>query len=189
MTRKLFLASLLALVSFTVKAQDVEPMVEPLTEPVVEQVTPVALKFAMVNYGLLLSEMPEVKGIDAEMTKLKAEFDAEAKASQEEFNAKYETFLAEQRNYAPSILRKRQLELEAIMQNNENFRIEAERMLRNAREEMMQSAKKRLNEMIRAYAVENGYTFVFSSDNEEAVPFVSPSLAFDITEAIRLLLQ
>ena len=148
----------------------------------------VAFKYGRISYNKVLKQMPEYLAIDGEMAKLKAKYDAETKTSEDEFNAKYETFLSEQRSYAPSILRKRQSELEDMMRRNEQFRIDSQRLLQQAREDMENSAKEKLNDAINKIATDNGLAFVLNTDGE-GVPFVNPAMSYDITEAVASMLQ
>lgn len=148
----------------------------------------VAFRFGSINYGEVLSAMPEYAQAEAQMLDLRAKYDAEMKASEEEFNAKYENFLAEQRNYAPSILRKRQSELEDMMKRNEQFRVESIRLLEQARTDMLSTAKAKLDAVISEIAAAYSLAFVLNTDSD-AVPFLNKAMSYDITAAVKEKLQ
>lgn len=148
----------------------------------------VAFKYGCINYDSVLVKMPEYGRIDSDLRELRRKFDAETKASVEEFNARYETFLSEQHNYAPSILRKRQQELEDMMHRNEQFRIESKRLLEQAREDMIAAMKQKIDRIISVVATEYGLAFVLNLDSD-AVPFLNKSMAYDVTNAVITLVQ
>lgn len=143
----------------------------------------VEFRYGCIRYDSVLVRMPEYSRIDADLEELQRKFDVETKASVEEFNARYETFLAEQRNYAPSILRKRQQELEDMMHRNEQFRIESKRLLEQARKEIIQSLKLKIDKVISTVAQEYGLAFVINLDSD-AVPFLNKDMAYDITNVV-----
>lgn len=142
------------------------------------------LRFGVISREVVLKSIPDYLKVDQEMEKLKADFEAEAKRSADEFNAKYETFLNEQRNYAPSIMRKRQVELEEMMRSNENFRIESHKLLREARQEALRPLQDKINEAIRQVSIQQGLLFVLNADADR-VPYYLEGVGIDITEAVK----
>ena len=203
--RKFFIASLSLLLPLTGMAQqEMEPtslnVALPHTTDVFPQSTdneteqPTAeqqqqpqalqLRFGVISRESILKSIPDYLKVDQEMEKLKADFEAEAKRSADEFNAKYETFLNEQRNYAPSIMRKRQVELEEMMRSNENFRIESHKLLREARQEALRPLQDKINEAIRQVSIQQGLLFVLNADADR-VPYYLEGVGIDITEAVK----
>lgn len=164
--------------------------VMPQTAPVVtQQVTVVQqLKFAVVSIETVLKQMPGYAEAESDYQELVKKYEIEQKASADEFNAKYQSFLDNQHNYAPSILRKRQLELEDMMKRNELFRIETNRLLKEARADFFKPLRQRINTMLNAIATEEGYAFVLNTD-AEAVPFVNPENGVNITETLLVKLK
>ena len=76
------------------------------------------IKFAYFSYDEVLKAMPEYTTATKSVAELRAKYDAELKRAEDDFNSKYEDFLDGQRSFAPSILRKRQAELQDIMDKN-----------------------------------------------------------------------
>lgn len=144
----------------------------------------VAFRFGCISYDQVLKSMPEYAKAESDLADLKAKYDTEMKASEDEFNAKYETFLSEQSNYAPSILRKRQSELEDLMKRNEQFRLESLRLLENAKAELIKPAKEKLDATIEHIASEYKLAFVLNTDSD-AVPYLNIDMAFNITDAVK----
>lgn len=143
----------------------------------------VDFRYGCISYDKVLKTMPEYAKAEADLEELEQKYEAEAKVSEEEFNAKYEVFLKEYSNYAPSILKKRQSELEDMMKRNENFRAESVRLLSHAREEMLKPAKDKLNAIIKSIASQYSLAFVLNIDSE-AVPFMNMNMAYNITNAV-----
>ncbi len=144
----------------------------------------VVFRFGCVSYDEILPLMPEYAKAEEELATLRAQYDAEMKASEDEFNAKYETFLTEYDTYAPSILRKHQSELEDMMHRNEQFRLEALRLLAQAREEVMAKVRQRLDEVVADIAGEYQLAFVLNTDSD-AVPYINMGMAYNITKAVK----
>ena len=117
------------------------------------------------------------------MADLRQKYDAEMKRAEDEFNRKYEEFLDGQRDFAPSILKKRQAELQELMEKNVAFKDEANRLLKQAREEAYAPLKARLQAIVKRIGEEQGLAFVLNTDNN-AVPFVSAAAGEDITPRI-----
>lgn len=114
---------------------------------------------------------------------LKAKYDAETKRSVEDFNNRYEDFLEVQRKLEPSILRKRQAELEELMERNIAFRKESERLLKKAEEDIYAPVRTKLNNAVRQMGKESDYAFILNTDNN-SVPFVNTTMGEDVTEAL-----
>lgn len=143
----------------------------------------VAFRFGSIKYNTILKSMPEYLQVEADLENLRQKYEKEMKTSEEEFNAKYEVFLSEQSTYAPSILRKRQSELEDMLRRNEQFRLESMRVLEQARVDMMVSVKSKLNAAISSVAAAYSLAFVLNTDSD-AVPFINAGMAYDITPAV-----
>ena len=91
-----------------------------------------AFKFGYLSFEEALKAMPDYAVVQRNMTDLRNKYAAEAKRSEDDFNAKYEQFLDGQRDFAPSILQKRQAELQELMEKNIAFKKESERLLKQA---------------------------------------------------------
>ena len=77
-------------------------------------VNPNALKFAYLSYEEALQTMPGYKLAQQSLSDLRAQYEAEQKRVEQDFNMKYEEFLEGQRDFPETILRKRQTELKEL---------------------------------------------------------------------------
>ena len=80
------------------------------------------IRFGYLSYNTVLTSMTDYQLAKRSIDDLKLKYDAEMKRSEKEFNEKYEEFLEVQRDLVPSILRKRQGELQEMMEKNIAFR-------------------------------------------------------------------
>ena len=89
-----------------------------------------------------------------------------------------------QKDFAPSILKKRQAELQELMEKNLAFKEEAKRLLKQAEEETYAPLRQRLSEVIRGIGDAKGYAFILNTDND-AVPYVNSIVGEDISSLIK----
>src|SRR3712207_1556066 len=80
------------------------------------------LKIGYFSMDSVLQAMPEYVASQKNIADLTAKYEAETKRVEAEFNKKYEEFLDGQRDFAPSILKKRQAELQELMDKNVAFK-------------------------------------------------------------------
>lgn len=145
------------------------------------------LRFGYFSYNQIFNAMPEYASIDTNMAELKTKYEAEMKRAEEEFNAKYETFLEEQRDLVPSILHKRQVELQEMLDKNVAFKKEAERLLQDARKDACVPLKQKLEAAVQQIGKERGYILVVNTDGDNC-PYIDSSIGEDITPRLKELL-
>ena len=80
-----------------------------------------SLRYGYFSLDSVFTAMPEYAVAQKNLADLRAKYDEEMKRAEDEFNAKYEEFLETQRDLIPSILSKRQTELQEIMEKNVAF--------------------------------------------------------------------
>ncbi len=141
------------------------------------------MKFGYFSYQEVFTSMKSYVQAQQNLQELKSKYEAETKRSEEEFNQKYEDFLEGVQDYAPSILKKRQAELQDFMARNIAFKEESERLLKQAEKDVLEPVHKELADAIRTIAVRNGYAFVMNTDNH-ALPYINESMGEDITQQL-----
>ena len=150
--------------------------------------TPATSQAAALHYGYLsvdsvLHSLPDYTIAKHKLSDLKAKYDAEMKRVEDEFNTKYQFFLQDQQELAPSILQKRQAELQELMDKNVAFKAKARQLLQEAEEEAMGPIRDKVNTAIRLVGEKRGLAFVLNTDNN-AAPFLNPTFGEDITAAV-----
>lgn len=143
-----------------------------------------SIRFAYFSYDEVFRSMPEYTTAQRQVDDLKAKYQEEAKRSTDDFSAKYEQFLEDQRTLQPSILRKRQSELQDLMDRNVAFKAESDRLLAEAEKKVYAPVHQKLEQAVREMAREMGYAFVLNADNH-ALPYVDAQQGDNITEALK----
>ena len=143
-----------------------------------------AQKFGYFSFDAVLKSMPEYAIAQQNMESLRSKYAAETKRVEDEFNKKYEEFLEGQREFEPTILQKRQAELQEMMEKNVAFKVNAERLLKQAEADAFGPVREKLRAAVRRIGMERGYMFVLNTDND-AVPFVNNMMGEDLNTSLQ----
>lgn len=147
-----------------------------------------SLRYGYFSMDSIFTAMPEYAVAQKNLSDLRAKYDEEMKRAESEFNAKYEEFLETQRDLIPSILYKRQTELQEIMDKNVAFKKEATRLLEEARKDAYAPLRARIFEAVQRIATERGFAFVLNTDGD-ACPYVDPACGENINPLLRTALN
>lgn len=161
--KKLFLLIVLGVLSLTANAQT---------------------RFGYFSFDNVLKSMPDYVMAQRSIDDLRQKYDAEMKRAEDEFNSKYEEFLDVQKDLVPAILRKRQAELQEMMQKNFNFKNESQRLLKQAEADAFAPVKNKLYNALTKVGQAQGYAFILNTDGD-ACPYVNPEMGEDATELIK----
>lgn len=161
--KKLFLLIVLGVLSLTANAQT---------------------RFGYFSFDNVLKSMPDYVMAQRSINDLRQKYDAEMKRAEDEFNSKYEEFLDVQKDLVPAILRKRQAELQEMMQKNINFKNESQRLLKQAEADAFAPVKNKLYNALTKVGQAQGYAFILNTDGD-AYPYVNPEMGEDATELIK----
>lgn len=161
--KKLFLLIVLGVLSLTANAQT---------------------RFGYFSFDNVLKSMPDYVMAQRSIDDLRQKYDAEMKRAEDEFNSKYEEFLDVQKDLVPAILRKRQAELQEMMQKNINFKNESQRLLKQAEADAFAPVKDKLYNALTKVGQAQGYAFILNTDGD-ACPYVNPEMGEDATELIK----
>lgn len=143
-----------------------------------------AVTFGYFSYNEALQSMPEYAAVQKQMSELKAKYDAEAKRAEQEFNQKYEDFLAGQRDFPQTILEKRQAELQELMAKNVAFREESDKLLKAAEQDAYAPLHDKLDRMLKVIGDKEGFSFILNTDNH-ACPYVNAAQGRDINQLVK----
>lgn len=161
--KKLFLLIVLGVLSLTANAQT---------------------RFGYFSFDNVLKSMPDYVMAQRSIDDLRQKYDAEMKRAEDEFNSKYEEFLDVQKDLVPAILRKRQAELQEMMQKNIYFKNESQRLLKQAEADAFAPVKNKLYNALTKVGQAQGYAFILNTDGD-ACPYVNPEMGEDATELIK----
>ena len=142
------------------------------------------MSFGYFSYDEAIKSMPEYALVQENLADLKSKYDQEMKRVEDEFNRKYEDFLDGRNDFAPTILQKRQTELQELLKKNVEFKAEARRLLQQAEEEAFAPLRDKLQRVVARIGAERGYAFILNTDGH-ACPYVNPEMGEDVSQLIR----
>lgn len=181
--KKAFLALLVYMASVSGFAQT-EPAVSADTTVVsADTAADTHLKVGYISYRALLDLIPQTHEVQRQMAELRNQYEQEMQRVEQEFNQKFETFLESRNDYPRTILLKRQNELQQLMQQNIEFRSQAQRELVQAEEEAMRPVHDMLHRAIAIAATNCGVAFVLNTDNN-ATPYIDSAYGIDLSSNV-----
>lgn len=136
------------------------------------------------SYDTIMKAMPDYLIAERNLEDLRTKYDTEMRRAEEEFNAKYEEFLEGQRDFVPSILKKRQNELQDLMDKNVAFKKEAQRLLKQAEADALAPIRQKLKQAIGKVGKAQGYAVIVNTDSE-ACPYIDPDHSDNIEPLLR----
>ena len=141
-------------------------------------------RFGYLSYEAALQAMPDYAKAQKKLTDLKAQYQAETRRVEDEFNRKYEEFLDGQHDFPKTILQKRQTELQELMEKNIAFKESGRAELIQAEKDLLAPLKIRLIELLGKIGRERGYAFIYDTDTK-ALPFLNPAMGEDINQLVK----
>lgn len=173
--KKLLLFTLMALpLSMLAQNQEATPV------PVAAVVTSSAPTFGYLSYSTMIETMPDYAFAHKQYLQLEEKYAAETKRVEDEFNAKYEAFLEGQRDFPPTILKKRQTELQELLEKNIAFKAESKRLLADAETTLMKPLREKLSKVLATIGEQMNLMFIINTDND-ACPYINPKQGVDLT--------
>ena len=143
-----------------------------------------AFRFGYLSYNTALQSMPDYTKAQQKIEGLKAQYQAETKRVEDEFNRKYEEFLDGQREFPKTILQKRQTELQELMERNIQFKEKSREELAQIERETLAPLRIRLIELLGKIGRERGYAFIYDTDTN-ALPFLNPDMGDDLNQIVK----
>ena len=148
----------------------------------------IALKFGYLSYDAAIKAVPDYEEMQNNLATLRAQYEAEMKRVEEDFNKKYEEFLDGQAHFPKTILQKRQSELQEMLDKNTAFKRQGQALLNDAEASLRQKLQAALDAAITTVGQEGGYAFILNTD-QHAAPFINPQMGEDVTQAVINALQ
>lgn len=143
-----------------------------------------AFRYGYLSYNTALQSMPDYAKAQQKIEGLKAQYQAETKRVEDEFNRKYEEFLEGQRDFPKTILQKRQTELQELMERNIQFKEQSRKELAQMEKETLAPLRIRLIEQLGKIGRERGYAFIYDTDTN-ALPFFNPDMGDDLNLLVK----
>ena len=123
---------------------------------------PLKIGFTSVEY--VLSQMPESKQIESNLTTYSSQLQAQMKTKYEEYQTKGEAYQKSAATMTDVIRADKEKELQNLQQSIQEFQRNADQSLQQRQQTLLKPALDKLQKAIDDVATENGYTYVLNSD-------------------------
>ena len=140
-------------------------------------------KFGHLNSQEIITVMPEFTKAQADLDAMSKKFQEEMQRTQNEFNKRYQEFVAQADSLPKTIAERRQKELQDMAQRQEQFQQEAYQTMQQAQQDAMTPIYKKLDEAIQAVGKAEGVVYIFDIARTP-IAFVS-SQSIDVTAKVK----
>ena len=118
-------------------------------------------KFAHMNSQEVIAVMPEFTKAQADLDAMSKKYQDEMQRTNEEFQKKYQEFLAQADSLPKNIAERRQKELQDMAQRQEQFQQEAYQSMQKAQQDAMAPIYQKLDEAIQAVGKAESVVYIF----------------------------
>ena len=135
--------------------------------------TGVAQKYGHLNYGNLISALPDTKEADTEIESYQKQLVAKGEEMANKFKERYVEFLkkVQEGTVAPKIQQETQKSLEDEQAKINAYEQEVQQKLEQKRQELLKPILEKVNGAIEAVAKENGYSMIFDTSVFNSILF------------------
>ena len=140
-------------------------------------------KFAHMNSQDVIAVMPEFTKAQADLDAMSKKYQDEMQRTNEEFQKKYQEFLAQADSLPKNIAERRQKELQDMAQRQEQFQQEAYQSMQKAQQDAMAPIYQKLDEAIQAVGKAEGVVYIFDLARTP-IPFVGAQ-SVDVTAKVK----
>lgn len=139
--------------------------------------------FGYFRYGKVIEQLPEYAQVVKEYDELKKRCDTEIARNEEELTRAYVAYLDGQNEFPEPILRKRQKELQELVDKSILFREELTAWLATAKDSLMAPLRAKVDDAVGRVCMHNNLAYIIDLDNA-GYKFINPTCGFDITNAL-----
>ncbi len=122
-----------------------------------------AQKFGHINTQELFAMMPEVNKVRLTMDTINNQYENQLASMNEEFQRKYQDYMAQEATMAEAIKQIRQQELQEMQQRIQLFYQTAEQDIQKKQQELLAPLHEKMTKAIKAVGDREGYTYIFDS--------------------------
>lgn len=139
--------------------------------------------FGYFRYKTIIEKMPEYSQVCNDYEELKKQCDAEITRNEEQLTRAYVAYLDGQNEFPEPILRKRQKELQELVDKSILFREELQTWLATARDSLFAPMRAKIDDAVSRVCLHNNLAYIIDLD-EAGYKFINPTCGFDITNAL-----
>lgn len=140
-------------------------------------------KFAHMNSQEVITVMPEFTKAQADLDAMSKQYQDEMKRTEDEFNKKYQEFLAQADSLPQNIAERRQKELQDMAQRQQQFQQDAYQAMQKAQQDAMAPIYKKLDDAIQAVGKAEGVVYVFDLART-SIPYIGTE-SIDVTAKVK----
>ncbi len=143
-------------------------------------------KLAHINSQEIFNAMPELAGIETQLSQKQEQISKDGQAIVDEFNKKAEEFQKLSATASESTKADQQKQLDQLNERYQLFLQNSQKEAQEMQQKLLAPVYQKINEAIRAVGAEKGYTYVFdlaagnivyhSTTSVDATPFVKTKL-------------
>ena len=122
-----------------------------------------AQKFGHVNTQELFAMMPEVNKVRLTMDTINNQYETQLASMNEEFQRKYQDYMAQEATMADAIKQIRQQELQEMQQRIQLFYQTAEQDIQKKQQELLAPVHEKMAKAIKTVGEREGYTYIFDT--------------------------
>ena len=140
-------------------------------------------RFGYYSHSKAVAGVPGYRQSIAEYEILKQRCEAEIERNEQELTRKYVAFLDGQQDFPELILRKRQKELQQMVDNSVLFREQLSGWLKQAKDSLLAPHNAAVDAALVRVCLRHGLDFAFDSDVVQ-LRFINPNVGVDITSLV-----
>ena len=139
--------------------------------------------FGYFRYKKVVEQLPEYQQVCNDYDELKKQCDAEIARNEEQLTRSYVAYLDGQNEFPEPILRKRQKELQELVDKSVLFRKELQTWLTAAHDSLFAPLRAKVDDAVSRVCMHNNLAYIIDLD-EAGYKFINPTCGFDITNAL-----
>lgn len=137
-------------------------------------------KVGTINTDIILSQMPELKGVEAEMQDYGKKLDADLRKKYQDYQKLVEKFEAEQEELNEVIQKFRINEITDLEEEIQKFQQNSQQLIRAKQDELLRPLYSKIGKALEAIVEEEKFTQIFNEGNN--LIYISPE--YDVTEKV-----
>lgn len=141
--------------------------------------------FGYFNYSKVLQQLPQYAQAQADYQDLLTRCESEIKRNEQELTRCYVAFLNGQYDFPEPILRKRQKELQDLIDRSVVFREQVKVWLTQAHDSLFSPLNAKIDSAVAVVCMHNNLAYAIDCE-QAGYKFINPAIGFDITDALLL---
>lgn len=143
------------------------------------------LKIAYINSQEVFAAMPELSGIETQLTEKQEQISKNGQALVDEFNKKAEEFEAASTTASEALKKDQQAQLQSIQQRYQLYLQNSQQEMEQLQQQLLGPVNQKIHDAIQAIGATNNYTYIFDVSNMQSpIVYTHPS-AINITQEVK----